>query len=284
MTETADEQAAEDALRNLYEDRRTEAYHRDLTPRPEPVFFKHLALVQRVLPPPARVLECGAGTGTFGRMLAETGYETTACDLYGADDLATLREANASISNLKFEHALQMSPRTTYDLVISVDVVEHLIRPDKILCDWIARVRPGGYLMLVCPNYSGALSPLLFASRIARGGKCWRYAGFHSALGHALENAWFGLRLALTGTPGFVRCLPHMENGAVVMHDSDMDAVHLPSSRGLRNFLVQEGLRIAHWRDTVPTGWLCFAQWLCPGHVPTVRLVAQKSAESETSS
>jgi 2-polyprenyl-3-methyl-5-hydroxy-6-metoxy-1,4-benzoquinol methylase len=256
--------------------------HYGLQPRCRRVFRADLAWFCRHVKPPARVLECGAGTGTFAAMLAERGFDVTAADRYGEADLARLQRHYAGRPNLRLrriERVLASGQR--FDAVVSVSVLEHLLRPDRALRRWSRLLTDGGVLAVVCPNYAGLLTPLRIAARGVVGRSTWRYASPAAALGHAAENLLLDLHLWATGRPCFVRCMPMAPDGQIRMTDSDVDAVHLPSARGIRNYLLRNGLRVLSWRAGPggrPLGDLLGR--LLPAWAPTVRIVAAVGPEA----
>ncbi len=273
LDKTEDLARAEKALSELYGVERKRLYHRGLKPRDPEVFQRDLRWVLHFIQPPARVLECGAGTGTFALLLAEAGFQVTAADLYDQDDLTFLRRRYASRQELSFEHITNvLAAGNQFDAVISINVLEHIVFPDQAIRQWKKLVRVGGTLSIICPNYSGILSPLRIAFNIIRGGSKWRYRGVGQALGHCLENIVLNIRIALTGQPVFVRCMPRLDSGKIKMNDSDLDTVHLPSTRGIANFLCREQFEIVSWRRSYGKLGKRAVSALFPGQVPTMRI------------
>jgi SAM-dependent methyltransferase len=100
-------------------------------------------------PPPARVLDCGAGTGFLSLIAARLGHRVTALDLSPAM-LARLG-AKAGADGLDVETGLGSAsepPGTGYDVVIERHLVWTLPDPAHALTAW-RTVAPAGRLVLV---------------------------------------------------------------------------------------------------------------------------------------
>lgn len=140
-----------------------------------------LARVAELLPPGARVLEIGAGTGYQARQLAGCGFRVTAIDLpssnYAADRVYPVIEYDGRAIPL---------PDRSVDIVFSSNVLEHV--PDLgALMPEIARVlAPDGWALHILPS------------------PAWRFwtlvAGWVEA-GPLLARQCRGLRGALLGAP-----------------------------------------------------------------------------------
>lgn len=100
-----------------------------------------------------RVLDFGAGTGTWLQMAAALGCHTTACELDPsvADRLRQLGH-----------EALVLDEMTsgTFDFINTEQVFEHLVEPMEVLAALVNRLRPGGLVRISVPN-GGNLDDLL---------------------------------------------------------------------------------------------------------------------------
>ncbi|MGP8059734.1 MAG: class I SAM-dependent methyltransferase [Acidimicrobiales bacterium] len=125
----------------------------DRSPRHRPtdplVRAAWLAAVARLLPdPPARVLDCGAGTGFVSLMAARLGHRVTALDL-SPGMLAQLRRA-AEHDGVEVEavEGLAEDPPGPFDVVIERHLVWTLPDPGAALRAWRAAA-PVGRLVLL---------------------------------------------------------------------------------------------------------------------------------------
>jgi SAM-dependent methyltransferase len=134
-----------------------------------------------------RLLEVGAGSGAFSRVALRRGWAVDATEV-SASGLQLLRETGATVHAGDLA-ALQL-PAAAFDLVVSLEVLEHLVEPGAHLEELGRLTRPGGLLLLTTPNFGGLSRRLL--------GMRWRvvdpeHLGYFTAatLGWALERAGF---------------------------------------------------------------------------------------------
>ncbi|HEX6739946.1 MAG TPA: class I SAM-dependent methyltransferase, partial [Vicinamibacteria bacterium] len=99
-----------------------------------------------------RLLEVGAGSGAFVRVALERGWKADAIEMAPAG-AERLRELGARVHQGDLEQAGYADGQ--FDLVVSLEVLEHLPRPRPHL-EALARItRPGGLLLLSTPNHGG---------------------------------------------------------------------------------------------------------------------------------
>ena len=103
-----------------------------------------------------RVLEVGAGIGTFSGRLAE-GRELVAVEPDPA--LAVHLRANAPAATV-VEGEVEAAPPGPYDSVVCFNVLEH-IRDERAALDAFRdRLRPGGHLLLLVPSHPFLYGPI----------------------------------------------------------------------------------------------------------------------------
>jgi 2-polyprenyl-3-methyl-5-hydroxy-6-metoxy-1,4-benzoquinol methylase len=137
-----------------------ERYRRDykgvLTPKPKHVLragqraLERLARLRPYLPPPATVLDVGAGGGEFAYLLARAGYAVVGVEpnagyaafarqSYGLDIRA------ATLEQTDFDAA-------TFDAVTLHHVLEHVAEPRAALARFRRWLKPGGLIVVEVPN------------------------------------------------------------------------------------------------------------------------------------
>ncbi len=114
------------------------------------LFDRHrLALIGRHAPPPARLIDAGAGRGRFVLAAAAAGYDASGVEPSARGALAAA-EIGADVRRASIEDA--GIPSDSVDVVSLWHVLEHLDDPRSALLrigDWLA---PGGLLLVGVPN------------------------------------------------------------------------------------------------------------------------------------
>ena len=101
-----------------------------------------------------RGLNLGSGEGDYDPMIVEACQDLVSCDI-NADDLAFAQGANAHISNLTYEvqGALDLDfPDNHFDLIVSVDVLEHVEDPARMMAEVGRVLAPGGLAVITFPQ------------------------------------------------------------------------------------------------------------------------------------
>ncbi len=125
-----------------------------------------LALIQRVAPLPARVLDIAAAQGNFSLRLAELGYCVTWNDLRSElADYVKLKHEHGDIDYLPGD-VFSLAPSAAYDLVLITEIIEHVAHPDQFLAQVARLVRPGGHVVMTTPNGE------YFANRLPKFSAC----------------------------------------------------------------------------------------------------------------
>ena len=101
-----------------------------------------------------KTLNLGTGEGDYDPMIAVRTKELISCDI-NENDIRFAKQLNAHLDNTTYqaEDALQLSfPDNTFDLLVSVDVMEHVGQPER-MTEEIGRVlRPGGLAFISFPQ------------------------------------------------------------------------------------------------------------------------------------
>jgi len=105
-----------------------------------------------------RVLEFGAGTGTFARGLHET---PLADSIVCADIMARPEDLPAAIGWIEADLNFPLSePDESFDTILSIEVIEHLENPRAVFREFHRLLRSGGQLILTTPNQESLRSLL----------------------------------------------------------------------------------------------------------------------------
>jgi len=104
-----------------------------------------------------KVLDAAAGNGAMSKRLSEMGYETFPIDIDASKFQYTkLRCKEVDLNkDIPFEDNF-------FDLVVSVETIEHLENPWHFIRELHRVLRPGGQLIITTPNITSIFSRLLF--------------------------------------------------------------------------------------------------------------------------
>lgn len=109
------------------------------------------------------VLDLGCGNGAFSGLLGSEGFMVTGVD----HSLSGIQIAQQTLEGISFQQhdiiePLDESLRNQFDAVVSIEVIEHLLLPRKLVKNAISALKPGGLLILTTP-YHGYLKNLALA-------------------------------------------------------------------------------------------------------------------------
>lgn len=115
-------------------------------------------------------LDVGCGAGLLAEPLARMGAKVTGVDA-APENIAAAKEhaAGQGLAIAYFSGELAALPPATFDLVTSMEVVEHVADPAAFVGELAARLAPGGLMILSTPNRT-MLSKLLLVEAAERVG------------------------------------------------------------------------------------------------------------------
>lgn len=102
-----------------------------------------------------KVLELGCGDGALSRLLAASGRDVLSVDysqtfINHAKKYNKVKNNSFRRFNLDKQHVTELGG--DYDTVVIMDVLEHIKRRREVLDEVFSVLRPGGQLVLQCPN------------------------------------------------------------------------------------------------------------------------------------
>jgi SAM-dependent methyltransferase len=104
-------------------------------------------------------LEVGCGYGYVTELLARQGYAVTGVDLSAHAIARAQREVQVDGTRFEVWDAASPPPGTgPVDLLVALEVLEHLDDPDAALAAWARLLAPGGVLVCTTPNRHGPAS------------------------------------------------------------------------------------------------------------------------------
>jgi 2-polyprenyl-3-methyl-5-hydroxy-6-metoxy-1,4-benzoquinol methylase len=119
-------------------------------------------LLKPFLEPGMQILDFGCGQGAFSQRLIDAGMIVDACDIDTDQIKATVRNK----MKLDLDKAnITGSITTKYDMVIAMEIIEHLQNPWKYIEDCMSILKENGIIVLSTPNISNFASRLRFFMR-----------------------------------------------------------------------------------------------------------------------
>jgi SAM-dependent methyltransferase len=107
-----------------------------------------------------KILDLGAGHGAFTKKLHEMGYNVSACDLFPEYfEFSEIQCEKVDITR-KFPYL-----NNSFDLVIAIEVSEHIIDHEMFFSEISRILQPSGRLMLSTPNILSLKSRIRFLFR-----------------------------------------------------------------------------------------------------------------------
>lgn len=133
------------------------------------------ALTALHLPAGSRILEIGSGGSTFAASLQHDGYDVTIAD---NDPRALRMAAEKGIHHIialdgpnDFKNSI---PANYFDVIVALEVFEHIEDDTAIMNELSHALRPGGRLILTVPAHQW-----LYGKEDAAAGHCRRYSKHH---------------------------------------------------------------------------------------------------------
>ena len=111
------------------------------------------ALIRKLASPGSRVVDFGCGSAHALRHLNDTGAAYTGCDVSAKQIHANQQEFGAAAQFITSSLYGTPFPDCVFDLAFSTYVLEHLVWPHRCLAEMVRVVKPGGFIVLVCPHF-----------------------------------------------------------------------------------------------------------------------------------
>ena len=127
-----------------------------------PYLLQQLQKVSNLQSTPLHILEVGAGNGYISNLLSIHGYEVTALEpSYDGASLISSAYPDLHLINSTVE---SISPplKDQYDVVVCIEVIEHVYDPKVFVATLYQALRQGGTLIISTP-YHGYIKNLLIA-------------------------------------------------------------------------------------------------------------------------
>lgn len=111
------------------------------------------ALIRKLASPGTHAVDFGCGSAHALRHLSDTGAAYTGCDVSAKQIHANQQKFGAAGRFTTSSLYAAPFPDCVFDLAFSTYVLEHLVWPHRCLAEMVRVVKPGGFIVLVCPHF-----------------------------------------------------------------------------------------------------------------------------------
>ncbi len=113
----------------------------------------------------SKILDFGAGEGALSQRLYDIGYQ-----VYSADEDQENFKAQTKFERLDFNNSYSVESfkknhENEFDMVLGIEVIEHIENPWRFIRDLKEMVKPGGYILISTPNVTSWYSRINFLFR-----------------------------------------------------------------------------------------------------------------------
>jgi 2-polyprenyl-3-methyl-5-hydroxy-6-metoxy-1,4-benzoquinol methylase len=120
--------------------------------------------VKELYPNGCKVLDMGCGQGAFSKRLSDNGFDVTAVDIDPSDFKC---HDSIKFHKLDFNNELEVTQfldsfKNKFDLVLGIEVIEHVENPWAYVKMLKSLVKKNGFLIITTPNITSWVSRLFF--------------------------------------------------------------------------------------------------------------------------
>jgi SAM-dependent methyltransferase len=253
-----------------------------LLERSQAVYEEYAKDINKIANKTSSVLDIGSGSWRIPDEIAKYGYpEVVGLDYFSPEKLQEyskqIKNKNARLvsyqdSNIPFQN-------NSFDVISSLCVVEHIIYVNEFFNEVDRVLKPGGHLIISCPNWSSPLPMLTgLISTLFKKDRFWQiYKPIEAIIGVFRSLFWY-LENLVSSSPKFIMIYPKMKDGKINFERSDDDAVHLCQPLSIKKFFKQKNYEIIQYnRGFGSTKFTFLFNWLFPSFASTNFLVFKKS-------
>jgi 2-polyprenyl-3-methyl-5-hydroxy-6-metoxy-1,4-benzoquinol methylase len=157
-------------------------------------FRNRYAFAQALLPEPEQnrlLADIGGGAGEFTKIARSLGYETLLVD---GNNSSVEKESTLGQSSFHVDlnNGLAGLPNQKYDVVVCLDVIEHIVPAEQLLEEIYRILKPSGFLIISTPNFGYLVDRLhyLFGDEVREEGYHYRFFTKRKFI-EILKNAGF---------------------------------------------------------------------------------------------
>jgi 2-polyprenyl-3-methyl-5-hydroxy-6-metoxy-1,4-benzoquinol methylase len=148
-------------------------------------------LVRERLASGGTVLDFGCGEGALSARLKDLGYRVLSVDMDRESFRAETDFEQLDFNDREAVESFIDSNRDTFDLVLGIEVIEHVENPWQYIRDLASLTRPGGFIVVSTPNVTSWISRVTFLVK----GRFHQFEDSDRSYGHINPVAEDELRL-----------------------------------------------------------------------------------------
>lgn len=119
-------------------------------------------IVCSTLPKGANILDYGAGEGALSQRLFDIGYNVYSADIDGNEFKAETKFEELDFNDSSQANSFIVKNENSFDLVLGIEVIEHVENPWQYIRDLKRLTKPGGYILITTPNITSWYSRVKF--------------------------------------------------------------------------------------------------------------------------
>lgn len=119
--------------------------------------------IKNNVPAAASILDLGAGEGALSARLSDMGYIITAADKDASNfKLKSVPFESVDFDSLEAMDRFVSARQLMFDVVLGVEVIEHVEDQWKYVRQLLSMAKPGGLILITTPNTTSWLSRMIF--------------------------------------------------------------------------------------------------------------------------
>jgi ubiquinone/menaquinone biosynthesis C-methylase UbiE len=234
-----------------------------------------------IAPSDKTILDLGSGNWKIPETLGKRGFKKVfGLDFFSEEKLAEYSK-KLSVSNAELITYLNDSiplPDKSVDAVSSLCVFEHIVHVENTLKEMYRILKPGGFIIIECPNWSG-INAAIYATKhtLLKNDRYWLFENFKDAFFGIFRTLSWYFEVLFSNDPKFIMVYPRMKEGKIAFERYDDDVVHLCQPLSFKKYFKQNNYKIIKYNSGYgSTRYTFIFNRLFPSLASTNAIVAQK--------
>ncbi|MCX7880210.1 MAG: class I SAM-dependent methyltransferase [Ignavibacteria bacterium] len=251
--------------------------------RPQKVYENYAQFISKIVKNKnSRILDLGSGSWRIPLEIGKFAFSEVVGLDYFSDEEFEVYQKEITIPNVRLEryiiNGIIPFENETFDAVSSLCVLEHIVYVEEFLNEIDRVLKPGGYVIIHCPNWSGINHFITACFHIIfKRDRLWQLYKLTDCLAGIFRSILWYLKNLISNKPKFILIYPRMRNGKIHFERSDDDAVHLCQPLSIKKYFKQKGYKtVIYNRGYGTTLYTYIFNWLFPSFASTNVLVFQK--------